>query len=188
LPVLRYPDDRARLLQLLQDPEVRGGMTMVRLLTSTSGAALRNAVLREIDHEPLPRGSDVAVAAEDGLVTLIGCVGNRGVKVAAERVAKGVPGVRIVANDILVKGGRERTDTDIARDALHCLRNNRAVPDSVQAVVGDGFITLDGTVSSLHQRRLAESAVKYIQGVKGIHNDITLQAPPGLVEEFDGRG
>ena len=160
---------------------------MIRLLSGDSGAAVRNAVLKEIDHEPLMRGSAVAVAAEDGLVTLTGCVSSRGVKVAAERVAKRIPGVRIIANDIEVKGRRERTDTDIARDALHCLRNNRAVPASVQAVVCDGVITLDGTVRSMHQRGVAECAVKYIQGVKDIHNDITLEAPPrtpveGLVE------
>lgn len=151
---------------------------MIQLLPRSSGAAVRDAVLREIDGDPAIRESEVAVAAEDGLVTLAGCVASRGVKVAVERAAKRVPGVRIIANDLHVKGGRERSDTDIARDALHCLRNNRAVPLTVQAVVSDGCITLDGTVTALHQRLAAECAVKYIQGVRGVANDITLEAPP----------
>jgi osmotically-inducible protein OsmY len=135
-------------------------MTMIHLLPRNSGAVVRDAVLREIDSDPAIRESEVAVAAEDGLVTLAGCVGSRGVKVAVERAAKRVPGVRIVANDLHVRGVSERSDTDIARDALHCLRNNRAVPLTVQAVVSDGFITLDGTVNAIHQRLAAECAVK----------------------------
>jgi osmotically-inducible protein OsmY len=150
---------------------------MVYLLPRNAGAVVRDAVLREIDSDPAIRESAVAVAAEDGLVTLTGCVGSRGVKVAAERAAKRIPGVRIIANDLHVKGRRERSDTDIARDALHGLRNNRAVPASVQAVVCDGVISLDGHVSAMHQRLAAEGAVKYIHGVKGVVNDITLEAP-----------
>ena len=57
------------------------------------------------------------------------------------------------------------------------LRNNRMVPVTVQAVVSDGFITLDGTVSSMYQRVAAESAVKYIHGVKGVANDVSLEIP-----------
>jgi osmotically-inducible protein OsmY len=162
---------------------------MIHLLPRHSGAVVRDAVLREIDSDPAIRESEVAVAAEDGLVTLAGCVGSRGVKVAVERAAKRVPGVRIVANDLHVKGRRERSDTDIARDALHCLRNNRAVPLTVQAVVSDGFITLDGTVNAIHQRLAAECAVKYIHGVKGVANDITLETPyePPVEGPVEGR-
>lgn len=150
---------------------------MIHLLPRNSGAVVRDAVLGEVDGDPAIRESEVAVAAEDGLVTLAGCVGSRSVKVAVKRAAKRVPGARIVANDLHVKGGNERGDTDIARDALHCLRNNRAVPLTVQAVVSDGFITLDGTVTAIHQRLAAECAVKYIYGVKGVANDIALETP-----------
>ena len=162
---------------------------MIHLLPKNAGAEVREAVLREIDSDPAIRESEVAVAAEDGLVTLAGCVGSRGVKIAVERAAKRVPGVRIVANDLHVKGRRERSDTDIARDALHCLRNNRSVPLTVQAVVSDGFITLDGTVTAIHQRLAAECAVKYIQGVRGVANDITLETPdlPPVEGTVDGR-
>lgn len=162
---------------------------MIHLLPRNSGAVVRDAVLREIDSDPAIRESEVAVAAEDGLVTLAGCVGSRSVKVAVERAAKRVPGVRIIANDLHVKGGNERSDTDIARDALHCLRNNRAVPLTVQAVVSDGFITLDGTVNAIHQRLAAECAVKYIHGVKGVANDIALETPcqPPVEGPVEGR-
>ena len=150
---------------------------MVHLLLRNPGAVVRDAVLREIDSDPAFHNSEVNVGAEDGLVTLTGRVVSRGIKVAAERAAKRIPGVRIIANDLDVKSCREQIDTDIAREALHGLRNNRMVPVTVQAVVSDGFITLDGTVSSMHQRVAAESAVKYIHGVKGVANDVMLEIP-----------
>lgn len=150
---------------------------MVHLLPSNPGAVVRDAVLKEIDSDPAVHQCDVGVTAEDGLVTLTGYVGSRATKVAVERAAKRVPGVRIVANDLHVKNLGEQSDTDIAREALHRLRNNRAIPLTVQAVVSDGFITLDGTVTAIHQRLAAESAVKYLAGVTGVANDITLEAP-----------
>jgi osmotically-inducible protein OsmY len=161
---------------------------MVHLLRNP-GTVVRDAVLREIDTDPELHPSQIGVAAEDGLVTLTGCVSSRGEKVAVERAAKRIPGVRIVANDLHVTSRREQSDTDIAREALHRLRNNRAVPLSVQAVVSDGFITLDGIVSGMHQRLAAECAVKYIQGVKGVANDITVDAPrrPPVKGSAEGR-
>jgi osmotically-inducible protein OsmY len=140
------------------------------------GTVVRDAVLREIDADPALL-SQIGVAAEDGLVTLTGCVDSSGEKVAVERVAKRVPGVRIVANDLNVTSHSGQSDTDIAREALHRLRNNSAVPLTVQAVVSSGFITLDGIVGGMHQRLAAECAVKYIHGLKGVINDITLAAP-----------
>lgn len=148
---------------------------MLHMLAPGLEAEIRDAVLREIADDPAIRASQIAVAAEDGLITLTGWVASHGLKVAAERAAKRVPGVRSIANDLHVRSRREQADTDIAREALHRLRNNRAVPLTVQAVVRDGFITLDGTVSAMHQRIAAESAVKYIQGVTEVINDITVE-------------
>src|SRR4029453_17062839 len=94
--------------------------------------------------------------------------------VAAERAVKRVHGVRSIANDLHIRARYERTDTDIAREALHRLRNNVAIPLSVQAVVRDGYITLDGTVSWPHQRAAAETAVRYLAGVKDVTNAIVI--------------
>lgn len=150
---------------------------MLHLSATGSEADVRDAVLREIEGEPAVRASQVAVTAEDGLITLTGWVATHGLRIAAERAAKRVPGVRSIANDLHVRSPREEADTDIARQALHRLRNNRAIPLSVQAVVRDGFITLDGTVSAMHQRIAAECAVKYIQGVTEVINNIAIETP-----------
>jgi osmotically-inducible protein OsmY len=60
---------------------------------------LREAVMREIDYEPEIRSTDISVAAEDHIVTLTGFVHAYMEKVAAEKAAKRVYGVKAVAND-----------------------------------------------------------------------------------------
>jgi len=146
---------------------------MVNSLTGGVLDALRDAGLDDGSGEQTG-WSDIAVAFEDGMVALTGRVESEALRAAAERAVKSVHGVRTVANDLIVGACPRRTDTDIAREALHRLRNNVAVPEDVQAVVTDGFITLDGIVRWPHQREAAESAVKYIHGVKGVVNEITL--------------
>lgn len=124
--------------------------------------------------DPVIEGGEIAVAVEDGVVTLTGSVASVRAAVAAERAVKKVEGVRSIANDLNVRVSRERTDTDIAREALHRLRNNVTVPLTVQAVVRDGHIRLDGTVTWEPQRAAAEDAVRFLSGVKGVTNDIVI--------------
>ena len=143
-------------------------------LLARAPEALEHDVRAALNDNPLVHGHEIGVAVEDGVVTLTGHVGSLGEALAAERAVKHVDGVRSIANTLHVKARRERTDTDIAREALHRLRNNVAVPLSVQAVVRDGHVTLDGTVSWMHQRAAAENAVRYLSGVTGVSNQILI--------------
>ena len=147
---------------------------MVYMMAESVSEALRFAVLAELAADPAVRAWEIGVAAEDGVITLTGTVETVGYRTAAERAAKRVDGVRSVANDLRIRAINERTDTDIARDATHRLRNNIAVPATVQVVVSDGYLTLDGTVTWVHQRAAAESAVRYLRGVKGVENTIRI--------------
>lgn len=145
---------------------------MIFGLVSGTTEKLRDAVLDEIDRDPGLRAWEIGIRAEDGVVTLTGAVDSQMERIAAERAARRVEGVRTVANDLRIRARNERTDTDIARDAANWLRNNLAVPQSVQAVVSDGYVTLEGTVRWMHQRAAAETAVKYLRGVKAVENAI----------------
>ena len=145
---------------------------MIYGLVSGTTETLRDAVLDEIDRDPALRAWQIGVTAEDGVVTLTGTVESHAERVAAERASRRVEGVRTVANDLRIRARDERTDTDIARDAAHRLRNNIAVPETVQAVVSGGYVTLEGTVRWMHQRAAAETAVKYLRGVKKVENGI----------------
>lgn len=141
---------------------------------------VRGAVVRQLDWDPEVDASAIGVSAGDGVVTLTGFVDSYAEKLAAERVAKQVRGVRAVANDIVVRQMVGRTDADIAHDAVACLRHRPDLAATVQVAVHHGHVTLTGQVPWLVQKEAAEHAVKHVRGLLGIFNHITVQ--PGSTE------
>ncbi|HWV93353.1 MAG TPA: BON domain-containing protein, partial [Vicinamibacterales bacterium] len=103
---------------------------------------LRGAVVRQLDWDPEVDASAIGVSADEGVVTLTGFVDSYADKLAAERVAKRVRGVRAVANDITVRLMVDRTDSDIAHDAAQALKLRPALADTVQVAVHRGHVTL----------------------------------------------
>lgn len=77
----------------LSDKDLRIQATVVRQL----------AILRRLDCDPLIDAAAVRVAVEDRNVTLTGHVETYAGKLAAERAARRVHGVRAVENDIDVR-------------------------------------------------------------------------------------
>jgi VCBS repeat-containing protein len=142
-------------------------------LTATD-VRLRDAVRRQLDWDPAVDSSAIGVAAMSGSVTLTGQVDSYAAKLAAERVAQRVRGVRAVANDIEVRLWLERTDADIAQDAARALELRGSVPASVQAAVRYGHVNLTGKVSWLFQKHDAEAAVRHIRGVRNVSNHIVV--------------
>jgi osmotically-inducible protein OsmY len=139
-----------------------------------SDVRTRETVMRQLEADPRVDASEVGVSATEGAVLLSGFIDTYEGKLAAERAAKRVRGVRAVANDLQVKLRLARTDDDIARDAARALQLYAAIPDKVQAAVHQGHITLTGTVSWLFQRDLAEEMVRYLPGVVEVINRITV--------------
>jgi osmotically-inducible protein OsmY len=152
------------------------------LLWQTDGQ-LHDAVRRQLDWEPSINAEEIALLASDGVITLTGFVNTYGEKLAAEQAVKRVRGVRAIANDIHVRLLNERSDPDIAKDAVHALQSHTEVPRSVTVTVRDGLVTLDGTVEWNYQRTAAESAVRHLKGVKGVSNATYIKpvASPGQV-------
>lgn len=133
---------------------------------------VRNAVLRQLDWDPEFDASAIGVTAHEGAVTLTGFVDSYAAKLAAERAAKHVRGVRAVANDIQVRLRLPRTDEEIAHDAARALALHATLPESIQATVHGGHVTLTGRVPWLFQRAAAEFAIRPIKGVVGVINRI----------------
>jgi osmotically-inducible protein OsmY len=50
------------------------------------------------------------------------------------------------------------------------------VPGRIDVVVHSGHVTLTGRVESLFQKRNAEDAVRYLRGVRGVFNHITVES------------
>ena len=150
----------------------------------TNSSNLQHVVQEELEWEPSVDASQIGVAAiQSGVVTLTGTVATYAEKVSAERAAKWVSGVRVVANDIEVQpiGSMKRTDTDIAQAVLRGLEWDIAVPhEKIKARVDDGWVTLEGEVTLQFQRAAAENAVRRLSGVRGVTNQIRLQVRPSV--------
>lgn len=149
---------------------------MATMTLTDTDVRVRNAVVQQLDWDPEVDASGVGVAAKDGVVTLTGTVPTYFDKLAAERVANGVRGVRGVANDLEVRLRLATTDAEIAAEAVRALRLRHNVPPEVQVAVHDGHVTLTGTVTWLFQRQQAERAVRHVKGVRGVFNHITVRA------------
>jgi osmotically-inducible protein OsmY len=134
--------------------------------------------MRQLEWDPQVDASAIGVAAKDGSVTLTGYIDTYSGKLAAERAAKRVAGVRAVANDIDVRLKLDRTDPDIAADAAKALELRSTIPEGVQAIVHNGHVTLTGHATWLFQKQSAEKAVRHIRGVRGVLNHITVRTQP----------
>ena len=147
---------------------------------------IRDSVQRQLEWDPEVDASGIGVAASRGAITLTGYIGSYAGKLAAERAAKRVRGVRAVANDIVVRLPAERTDTDIAADVTQALRLRESLPATVQATVQDGVVTLTGTVKWMQQKREAEKAVRQIRGVRSVLDQMTV-APRAVLTDVRHR-
>ena len=145
---------------------------------------IRDDVLLELKWDPkISSASDIAIAVKDGVVTLSGFVPSFWEKDAAEKAVKRVYGVRGIANDIEVKLFWQRTDPEIARDAVHELESHVSIPaDRIKVTVKDGWVTLEGTVDWEYQKSLAQSAMKKLKGVSGVTNKIQVTPKASAAE------
>ena len=142
---------------------------------------LRTDVLAELSWDPSIRDEDIAIAVKDGVVTLAGTVDTYAQRFAAERAVERVKGVRALASDLEVKlpGAMVRSDADLAHAVINALRWNIEVPDQrLQVKVANGWVTLEGEVDRFYEKEAAERAVRYLMGVKGVSNLISLPATP----------
>jgi len=135
---------------------------------------VRDAVIRQLEWDAQVDPSAVGVTAAHGTITLTGRIDTYAGKLAAERAARRVQGVRAVANELEVRLIHERTDADIAADAVRALELNTAIPSSVQVTVRHGQVTLTGSARSLFQGQQAEEAVRHIRGVRAVINRVTV--------------
>lgn len=139
---------------------------------------LQKAVLAELEWDPRLDASKIGVATIGGVVTLTGSVASYAEKIAAERAARRVGGVKGIANDLEVHlpGFSQRGDTELAEAALQALQADVTVPaDRITVRVSHGWLTLEGDVEQEYQRTAAERAVRHLRGLRGCDNNIELK-------------
>ena len=139
---------------------------------------LQEFVMVELGWEPSIDAAHIGVIANAGVVTLTGHVQSFAQKVAAERAAARVKGVKAVAEEIQVKlpDDTKRDDESIAGAGIERLAWDSSVPpDAVEIRVEKGWITLNGEVDWYFQKEAAARAIQTLIGVVGVSNLIEIK-------------
>jgi BON domain len=148
------------------------------MLTDTP---LADAVMANLDRDPrIPESLEIAVAADDGFVTLRGTVESFSQRRAAGQDARNVDGIYDVDNQLKVSltGANRRDDDEIRGAALQNLIWDVEVPsDFVDVKVDDGWVTLKGNVSYQFESDAAYDDVASLYGVLGVTNEIIASGP-----------
>ena len=149
-------------------------------LKKRTDTELQRDVLDELKWEPSVNAAHIGVSVKNGIVTLTGHVSSYGEKYAAEKAAKRVYGVKAVANEIDVKlpGGETAASapTRTSPPRVNALKSTTSVPaDKIKVTVNKGWIKLEGEVEWQYQKEAAESAIRYLPGVMGVTNLITVK-------------
>lgn len=139
---------------------------------------LKQEVEDELDWDPAVTATDIGVEVTNRVVTLSGHPPSFAEKLAAEKAAQRVAGVKAVVVDMQVRLPKqdEHTDDDIANAVHAILHWSVAVPDdSVKVQVEKGWVTLTGAVDWAYQRHIVARAVSHMRGVRGVRNDIDVR-------------
>ena len=133
-------------------------------------------VTEELHWDPKLDSNAIAVSANDGEVTLRGTVGSFREKRDAEKTAQRVYGVRTVTNDLKVRLLTEhgRDDADLRGAVLRALHLDSLIPETIDARVDDGWVTLTGTAAWQYQREEAGYLAGNVLGVLGVDDQIDL--------------
>lgn len=122
----------------------------------TSDHQLRQDVLDELDFEPSVNAAHIGVGAHGGVITLAGFVSSYGEKLAAERAARRVKGVKAIAEEIEIRlpSDKKVADDEIAGRAVDILKWRVGLPAGrIGVKVEKGIVTLTGDVDWRFQKR-----------------------------------
>jgi osmotically-inducible protein OsmY len=137
-------------------------------------------VSEELYWDPKLDSKAIAVSADDGEVTLRGTVGSFHEKRDAEHAARRVTEVKAVNNHLkvrlLTKHGRD--DADLRGAVLRALQLDSLIPNTIDASVADGWVTLTGRAACQYQREEAEYVAGNVPGVLGVGDEIRLENAP----------
>lgn len=139
---------------------------------------IQKDVMDEIKWDPFLSVTEIGVSVKNGIVTLSGNVNSYTKKIAAEKAAKRVSGVKIVAEDINVGVSPDyrKSDTEIAEAVINALKWHSAVQEEkIKIKVEDGIVKLEGEVEWEYQRNNAKIAIENLTGVRSVINLILVK-------------
>jgi osmotically-inducible protein OsmY len=132
---------------------------------------IQKDVMDELKWDPFISISEIGVSVKNGVVTLSGHVDTYSKKLAAEKAAKKVAGVKAVAEELTVgiSPSYRKTDAEIAAAVISALKWHSAVQDEkIKITVEDGTVKLEGEVDWEYQRNNVKTAVENLTGVRSV--------------------
>lgn len=142
---------------------------------------LEHAVRAALDSDPrLRHPEEVAVTADDDVVTLRGTVGTFSQRLSAVRASRKVEGVDYVLDQLEVRplDAEARSDAELRGMALQAIAWDTEAPaELIDLEVTDGVVTLKGDVSFQFESDAVYNDVANLFGVIGITNDINVINP-----------
>lgn len=134
---------------------------------------LQQEVEEELAWDPAVTATDIGVAVNERVVTLSGHPASYAEKLAAEKAAQRVAGVKavVVETSVRLPHGDVRTDEEIANAVRSILKWTVGLPESsVQVQVEKGWVTLRGEVNWAFQRHVITRTISHMRGVTGVAN------------------
>ncbi|SAK93776.1 BON domain protein [Caballeronia ptereochthonis] len=149
---------------------------------------IRQDVEEELEWTPEVLATRIGVQVANGIVTLSGHPASYSEKLAAEKAACRVAGVRAVVVEMQVRLPHHdvRYDSDIASAADTLLRWTVGLPEgAVDVQVEKGHVTLRGDVDWAYQSHKAASGIAHMRGVTGVTNLIQVRGDLAAVDIGD---
>jgi osmotically-inducible protein OsmY len=149
---------------------------------------IQQDVMDELQWEPRVDHAGIGVAVTDGVVTLSGFVPSYASKIAAEKAARRVKGVRGLAEEVEVRlpSDPKTADPEIAKRIADIFDWSVTVPRGrIDVKVEHGWVTLSGKVDFHYHRQSAKDLVSRISGVRGVTNLIEVKAAPSSIDIKD---
>ncbi|MDI6715721.1 MAG: BON domain-containing protein [Actinomycetota bacterium] len=116
----------------------------------------------------------IDVTAKKGIVSLYGDVQRIDQRIQASNIAKDMPGVIGVINNLNVSRQPTSFDLAIENEVIEALEADKINLANVRVNVLDGVVYLDGTVDSIKQRDRAREVASSILGVRYVQNDLVV--------------
>lgn len=131
---------------------------------------LHKDVIQSLAVDPVTAAREIAVKVKDGIVTLSGKVESWVETVLAEKLAKGIKGVREVKNELIFAYESNRQDSEIAADVRARLEWDPRIDDGlIKVEVRQGKVSLSGAVGSAAEKNFAY-ADAWVAGAKTVDN------------------
>lgn len=130
------------------------------------------AAIKELMHV-----ANIHVSVMDGTVTLTGTVNSFVEKLAIERVAEKVVGVKAVNEkmEVMSYGFQASTDDDIRAEVLNIFKSHWDIPDDrIGVTVQDGRVSLEGKIKWHYQKDAATDAIISLTNAKSVSNNIVV--------------